>query len=224
MSEGNRRLTRTQYVADLTHSEIVRNPFGVDYEIRLPWPEKTGPWRIAFVGRLEPEAKGCDLLLDVLSAEKWRKRDLIVSFLGAGRSADSVKAYAELLQLPKVRFQGYVANVADIWKENQLLVLPSRLEGLPIAIVEAMLCRRPCIVTDVGGNREVIEDNVTGFIAAAPTVAHLDEAMERAWAAREQWSEMGERAGLSIRTVVPRDPVAVFADKLIELASSSKTG
>ena len=57
-------------------------------------------------------------------------------------------------------------------------MLPSRFEGLPLALVEAMLCPRPAVVTNVAGNTEVIEDGETGFVAAAPTAGHLDEAME----------------------------------------------
>ena len=65
---------------------------------------------------------------------------------------------------------------------------------MPLSVVEAMLCGRPCIVTDVAGNRELIRDNVNGFLAKAPTVELLDEAMNRAWENRHRLREMGEAA------------------------------
>src|SRR5437763_3000966 len=44
-----------------------------------------------------------------------------------------------------------------------------------------ILCARPAIVTNVGGNAELLEDGRSGFVAPAPTIKHLNEAMERAW-------------------------------------------
>ena len=146
----------------------------------------------------------------------------MVSFYGEGKNAPSVKRYAEMLGLSNVRFCGFRADVADIWKENHALILPSRLEGLPITVVEAMMCGRLCIATDVGGSAEVIEDDVTGFVAEAPTARHLDEAMERAWKARSQWREIGHRAAARIREHIPRDPAALFSNVLVKLAGDLK--
>ena len=81
-----------------------------------------------------------------------------------------------------------------------------------------MLCGRVSIVTDVAGNREPFEDNVTGFIAAAPTIVHLDEAMERAWQRREDWRKMGLAAAAAIRATMPRDPAGLLAEQLLALA------
>ena len=65
-----------------------------------------------------------------------------------------------------------------------MLVMPSRFEGLPLAIVEAMLCARPVVATDVAGHAEVVEDGVTGFLADAPTVGAIAAALERCWVRR----------------------------------------
>jgi glycosyltransferase involved in cell wall biosynthesis len=85
-------------------------------------------------------------------------------------------------------------------------------------LVEAMLCGRIGIVTDVAGNTEILEDDVTGFVAAAPTAGHLDAALERAWIRRKEWREMGRVAGRSIREHVPPDPAALYAQKLLALS------
>jgi glycosyltransferase involved in cell wall biosynthesis len=77
---------------------------------------------------------------------------------------------------------------------NHLLVLPSRSEGTPLALVEAMLCARPAVVTDVGGNADWVEDDQTGFVAEAPTAKSFGAALERAWAARAKWQIMGKQA------------------------------
>jgi glycosyltransferase involved in cell wall biosynthesis len=67
----------------------------------------------------------------------------------------------------------------------------SRAEGSPLALVEAMLCGRPAIVSDVGGNQEWVTESQTGFVAEAPVVGLARTALERAWSARQSWHAMG---------------------------------
>jgi glycosyltransferase involved in cell wall biosynthesis len=84
-----------------------------------------------------------------------------------------------------------------------------------------MLCGRPCIVTDVAGNAELMEDNVSGFVAAAPRTKYLDEALERAWSRRSEWRAIGAAAAKSVRELVPPDPISTFAD-LVQQAVPKK--
>jgi glycosyltransferase involved in cell wall biosynthesis len=91
--------------------------------------------------------------------------------------------------------------------------MPSRIEGLPLAVIEAMLCGRPVVATDVAG-AEVVEDGITGFLAEAPTVGCVGNALERFWRRKEEAKEIGAASAESIRRLVPPDPVRVFADKI----------
>jgi glycosyltransferase involved in cell wall biosynthesis len=130
---------------------------------------------------------------------------------------EALEEMAKLLGLTNVKFAGFTADVTGVWKEHHALVLSSRCEGLPLSVIEAMLCGRPVIVTDVGGSAEIIDDNRTGFVAKAATVQAFDEALERAWQRRHEWQSIGECAAESVRTHVPPDPCAVFAAKIMEL-------
>jgi glycosyltransferase involved in cell wall biosynthesis len=94
-----------------------------------------------------------------------------------------------------------------------VLVMSSRIEGFPLAIIEAMLCGRPVVATDVAG-AEVIEEGVTGFLAGVPTVGCVRNALERFWAKRGDAREIGAAASKSIRHLVPSDPARIFADKI----------
>ena len=80
-----------------------------------------------------------------------------------------------------------------IWEQNHLLLLPSRYEGRPVAVVEAMQCSRPCLVTYGSGGDEILEHEKTGFICPAPTVPLLTEALENAWRQRSRWQAMWRR-------------------------------
>jgi glycosyltransferase involved in cell wall biosynthesis len=218
VSEANRRLLERQLAVELTNAEIVRNPFHVRWSARPSWPADDGVLRLACVGRLEAEAKGQDLLFQVLAQKHWQSRPITLSFFGSGCNEQSLRRLTEKLGLrDQVTFCGYEQNVERIWEKHHMLVLPSRFEGLPIVIVEAMLCGRAAIVTDVAGNAEVVEDGVTGFVAEAPTVRHLDAAMERAWENRQSLQGMGALAGKKIRELVPKHPAAEFARRLLAL-------
>lgn len=220
VSRHNLQLTERQIGETLTNAEVVRNPFLVP-GASLPWP--ASPYhaiKLACVARLETGEKGQDILLQVLARRQWRERNLSVSFFGAGHNLESLRGLARHLDLKNVEFAGFVSDVESIWKTHHALVLPSRTEGLPLALVEAMMCGRFGIVTNEGGSAEVVEEGRTGFIASSAHADAFDEAMERAWAVREQWESIGQAAGVAIRTMVPPDPVAAFTATLLGLVKS----
>ena len=221
VSENNRRLTGEQLGFAPQRAEVVRNPFLVPWEPRTDWPEDRHDWRLACIGRLDPKEKGQDLLLRVLARGHWRDRPLSITFYGDGLRGDSLERMARNLGLANVTFAGLVRDVPAIWSRHHGLILPSRCEGLPIVLVEAMLSGRVPIVTDVGGSAEVVDDGVTGYLAAAPTEDALDAAMERAWNERHQWRQIGAAASERIRTLMPREPERCFAKRLVELVSSA---
>ena len=218
VAEHNHRLTEEQLGSAIPNASVVRNPFKVAWEQAPGWPTEDGTLRLACIGRLYVKEKGQDLLLRVLARDKWRARSVTLSFFGAGEHLQALRGMAAHLQLENVAFRGYVNAIASVWVEHHALVLGSRAEGLPLVVVEAMLSGRVPIVTDVAGNAEVITDGETGFLAAAPTEAAFDDALERAWQARGQLKEIGARAATAIRALVPPDPAAAFADQLVIFA------
>ena len=214
VSRGNLDQLRRQIGDPLDTAEVVWNPCNVSPE-RIPaWPADNGCWKMACVARMDLAAKGQDLLLQVLASPDWRSRPVEVNFFGEGRLEMSARRLAKMLKLQNVHFRGHVGDVASIWEQNHILVLPSRYEGLPLALVEAMWCARPAVVTDVAGNAEVCVDNETGFVAQAPTVPLFAEALERAWNRRGDWQRMGQAARARAESQIPRDSGALFAEKL----------
>lgn len=160
-------------------------------------------------------AKGQDLMVEVLSLPKWRERSVRVSLYGDGPSRRVLQSLADYLGTAAIHVASFEKDIEALWSRHHALLMPSRCEGLPLAVVEAMLCGRPVIVTDVPGNAELIDDNETGFVASAPTVAALDEAMERAWQQRHRLKEIGAEATRRVRTMVPPDPAADFASLIL---------
>jgi glycosyltransferase involved in cell wall biosynthesis len=219
VSQANRILSEKQIGDVYRNAEIVRNPFNLDWDISLPWPALglSGEWHFATVGRLYPAAKGQDLLLEALSAPAWRQRPWRLSLYGDGETRYSLEWLAQRGGIAdRVLFAGFSA-VRDIWARNHLLVMPSRFEGLPLAMVEAMLCARPVVTTDVAGHKEIIEEGVTGFLADAPTATSIATALERFWERRAEAEKIGAAAAHQIRQLVPKNPGRVFSFRLQEI-------
>lgn len=215
VSQASLALTRRMLVAPLSNGRVIRNPFNVSYNARPPWPSHaSAQLSLAFVSRLEIMGKGHDVLIQVLSLPHWRERDIRVSLFGDGPNERALRRWVENAKLSSIKFGGFVDNVEHLWSGYHALILPSRYEGMPLSVVEAMLCGRPCIVTDVGGVRELVRDGINGFLAKAPTVELLDEAMNRAWESRARLKAMGDIAGTDVRKWVSADPVEDFVRQL----------
>ena len=222
VSEANLALSRRQFVTPLCNGRVIRNPFNVRYDARPAWPgDPSKGLFLACVGRLDIVQKGQDLLIEVLSLSHWRGRDVHVALVGNGVNERSLRLMIDNRKLTSIEFAGFVNDIEKLWSRNHALVLPSRYEGLPLAVVEAMLCGRPCIVTDVAGNRELVRDGVNGFLAKAPTVELLDEAMNRAWDSRRQLMDMGNTAAIDVREWVSKDPSEDFVRELSALVDDA---
>jgi glycosyltransferase involved in cell wall biosynthesis len=218
VSEANLALSRRQFVTPLCNGRVIRNPFNVRYDARPAWPgDPSKGLFLACVGRLDIVQKGQDLLIEVLSLSHWRSRDVHVALVGNGVNERRLRLMVDNRKLTSIEFAGFVNDIEKLWSRNHALVLPSRYEGLPLAVVEAMLCGRPCVVTDVAGNRELVRDGVNGFLAKAPTVELLDEAMNRAWDSRRQLMDMGNTAAIDVREWVSKDPSEDFVRELSAL-------
>jgi glycosyltransferase involved in cell wall biosynthesis len=180
----------------IPNAVIVRNPVNMKQTGIMEFPGLIdGNIQMALVGNLVIAHKGQDILFHVLSSEKWKQRNWTLNIYGEGKDKKYLTKLSQESGLEKnIRFHGRTNDIRGIWQINQMLLMPSVMEGMPIAIVEAMLCGRTCMATDVGGITEWITDNETGFIAPYVTPNCIDEAMERAWQKKDEWPSMGKKA------------------------------
>jgi len=78
---------------------------------------------------------------------------------------------------PRLQLLGYRRDVAAILAASDIFVLPSYFEGLPMSVIEAMLCGLPVVATDIRGPREQVVDGQTGLLVPAGEVAPLADAL-----------------------------------------------
>jgi glycosyltransferase involved in cell wall biosynthesis len=83
-------------------------------------------------------------------------------------------------------------------------------------MIEAMAAGRTVIVSNAGGNAEIIRDGWNGFISES-TETSFELAMDRAWEMRDQWNEIGKQASLYIAENFPVSPETDFANDLTQL-------
>lgn len=223
VSEENQLKLENNIATKLENAEIVANPFNVDVNATPAWNSDESVYKIACVGRIHFQSKGQDLVVDVMKQAKWKDRPIQITFYGHDQGQrEQLETLIKIYGLQdQLKIGGFVDDVEQIWADNHALLLPSRYEGAPLVVIEAMLCSRLGIVTDIGRNRELMDDGVSGFVADGAVVKLIDDALERAWAKRTEWQAMGKLAGEQIRQRYPMDPIGEFANCLLQLNSSS---
>ncbi|HYE53796.1 MAG TPA: glycosyltransferase family 4 protein [Chitinophagaceae bacterium] len=214
VSQQNRQLTEEQFGIRFNNASLVYNPVKITVG-KIPYPQGE-PYRLACVARLFIIDKAQDILLRIFAQPKWRERPVQVSLIGTGTDEQGLKAMAKLLDVTNVVFTGHVNDMEQVWKEHHALVLPSRSEGLPLAVLEAMAAGRTVIATRAGGTQEIVEDGKTGFIGEA-TFESFEATLERAWSNRHNWEQMGEQAIHTIREKIPVSPENDFAKELMKI-------
>lgn len=150
--------------------------------------------RIICVARLSP-VKRIDVLLESLALMAKSRTDWTCTIIGGGPLEKELKEKTQALGLSScVRFTGHVQDVHSYIEMADLAVLSSDKEGLPLSLVEAMACGLPCVVTDVGGNREVVQHGITGLVVEAGSPKQLADAIAYLLDNSEERRSMGQAA------------------------------
>jgi glycosyltransferase involved in cell wall biosynthesis len=154
---------------------------------------------IGSVGRLTYQ-KGFDLLIAALAQLPDQQIDVLI--IGSGDEEARLKADATALGVDdRVHFAGYRRDVACLLGALDLYVHPSRFEGMPNALLEAMAAGCPIIASAVDGNRELIEDGVSGWLTPVEDIGALATTI---WMALSNTDETHKRAAAAQRSAVSR--------------------
>lgn len=214
--EANKKELECQVAAAFPKAHVLLNSSRVTLPSPLEFPD-SGTVRFACVARLDSFWKGQDILIRALSRPPWLARKWSLDFFGVGKDAEYLGRLAALHEIQSlIEFHGYEQSVEKIWEQRHVLLLPSRGEGAPLVVLEAMSCGRPVVATDVGGNSEIIEDGINGYIAEAPTIKSLSKTLERAWENRSKWKEMGQLAHAKAKEIGNQSP----SKKLLSIIQS----
>jgi len=136
---------------------------------------------LLFVGRLHPQ-KGLDVLFGALPELLARHADMKVVLVGDGPLRPWVESTAATLNPERIAVVGWRRDALSLIKACRLLVLPSRFEGMPNVIMEAMAAGKPIASTRVEGVEELLRANVSEQTCEPDNVDSLRELLDRLWA------------------------------------------
>lgn len=163
---------------------------------RLP----DAPFRIAFVGRLEP-VKNAGALIEAVAylAAEGLKCELHVVGDGSERETLEQRAIG-LGASDHIRFHGFMSDPSSVLADVQLYVQPSLSEGFGIALVEAMGCGLPAVASRRGGMPEIVTHGVNGWLVEPPTSKTLTSTIRAAAGLRPaELAKMGRDARSSVQ-------------------------
>ncbi len=131
---------------------------------------------VGTVGRLCTE-KNHALLINAFSlVNDALDCDLKLLIVGDGPEREALEKMASGVN---IEFVGMQQQVEHWLSKMDIFCLSSHTEGTSMTLLEAAACGLPCIVTDVGGNREIVEDEVTGLIVAPDNVKLFADAIRK---------------------------------------------
>ena len=194
--EQRRHLARWSPDAHVIHSavttlDVVAAP---DAARMLSRVERAARPRIAVIGRLSPE-KGADLFVRAAALLQARNVPFSAFLAGDGPERPGLEALAASLGVgDRVQFLGHVADIAELYDHIELLVIPSRSEGLPSVLLEALAADVPVVATRVGAIPEVLRTPGAGVLVTPGSPDALADGVVAALSSRDDPAASAARA------------------------------
>lgn len=139
--------------------------------------------------------KGVRYLLEAAPAILRDHPEAVFLIVGDGDLRSSLQELAGTLGVGKhVVFTGFRSDVYDLLGAFDVYVLPSLFEGTPLGLLEAMLLSKCAVVTRVGSNAEIVQDDVSGKLVEAEQPNQLSDAVRRLLTNRKMREEIGQKA------------------------------
>ncbi len=204
-----------QALSTRCHSHLLARGFRAERIITIPGSVDTEKFRaspdllrkeriITCVARLE-YAKGIDVLLyawaQVMQASCVWQQDMKpeLHLVGDGKFRMQLERMATELGIEdSIKFLGQRGDIVTLLQRSWGFVLPSRWEGMPNALLEAMACGLPCVATRVSGSEDVIINGVNGFLVQPEQPAELALALRRIIESPDVAQQLGNAARITV--------------------------
>jgi glycosyltransferase involved in cell wall biosynthesis len=224
LRSGTMRPSRATKSGSRAHApRIVSIPNGVpvtqsSWQLRPGWA--TAP-RAIFVGRLAPE-KGLDTLITAWPRVRARFPAAQLALVGEGPHRAALEGLAGSLGLPlgpsgAIELPGSSPDSMGALRGADLFVLPSREEGMSIALLEAMALGIPVVATSIDGNQRLIDDRENGLLVPPDDPESLASAIIEQWENIDRAVQMGLAARRRVEQqfsieAVAREHLALFRE------------
>jgi glycosyltransferase involved in cell wall biosynthesis len=157
---------------------------GVEVDRFLPLPENRVKERVIYVGRINHQ-KGIDILLKswkMIVNKGYNYKLFIAGPLQKDKYADNLLEYIKKNRLQRTTtFMGeinyYSHDLVEFFQSGDIFVLPSRREGMPGTLLQAMSCGLPVVATKVSGATDIVLDRINGRIVDIENEKELSDAI-----------------------------------------------
>jgi glycosyltransferase involved in cell wall biosynthesis len=147
---------------------------------------------LLFVGRLHSQ-KGLHVLFEALPSLLAKHKEMLVVIVGDGPLRSWTEAQASAIDGNRIKVMGWRADAHSLIKGCRLLVLPSRYEGMPNVVMEAMAASKPVAVTRVEGVSELLREGAIDQTCPPNDVAELRTLLDHLWSDPQRASVIGQR-------------------------------
>ncbi len=177
--------------------KLIRIPYGVDLSDYRPLAKRDSTFRVLFVGSASLR-KGIQYLLEATAGLRLPNFEVAL----VGGIADDARAIVER-HADRVRLLGVIPRLelADVFSQGSVLVLPSLEEGLALVQAQAMACGLPVIATTATGAEDLFTSGVEGLIVPVRDVTALREAILQLYEQPELRTAMGQNALTRVRSI-----------------------
>lgn len=207
-------LAADQAIASRLHK--ITNGVDIDEILEpMPVPAELTAFRgegpvIGYIGQLIARK---DVATLITAFASWNRKDARLVLVGEGPARTELIEQAQALGVDdRVLFTGFRADRLAWLKAFDAFVLPSRLEGIPRCLMEALVAGVPVIASDIPGNRDIVHDGETGLLFPTGDAAALTSALDRAFDA-----ETAQRAKRGIALIHSRFSAKAMADAYADL-------
>lgn len=147
---------------------------------------------IGTISRLEP-IKNQTMMINAFYMVKQKIPDLRLILIGDGAKMQELKQLAESLGLADdVIFTGFIDNPQKYISLFEIFLLSSFSEGTSMTLLEAMSLSKPCVVTEVGGNAEVIINDENGLVVPSDDKEKFSDAILTLLNSENKMHELGQ--------------------------------
>ena len=163
--------------------------------------------------------KGQDILIKAVAKLKEENIIYNVNLIGNGDEATEYQNLTEKLNIEnQILFSGYIERekMLQEYQKADIFVLPSYNEGMSNALLEAMACGLPVVVTDVGGTKELVEDGGNGYVFNTGDEKKLHEILKNIYNNKDRLKELGENSRIKAKNLSWNKIVNTYIKLLIE--------
>lgn len=152
------------------------------------------PYDLIFVGRLAP-IKRLDILISIIKDLSKVKPDIKAVVVGDGAIKNDIIDQAALSNIDKnIHFAGFQSNTVEWLSKSKIFLLTSDSEGLSLALMEAMLCGLPAVVSDVGDLSDLVVNGNNGYLVEKGDVKRYVQVVSELLADHDKYCRFSESA------------------------------